>query len=72
MQPVQTKTHKLTCRWVPGTLNRVVVEDESGSYEVALDRLERQLGRTVSHDLYLKGRADLEVMDDAVINLTRR
>ena len=43
------------CSWVPGTLNRVRVLRQGRQFEVALELLEKVVGRTATFDLYLKG-----------------
>ncbi|WP_146009487.1 hypothetical protein [Deinococcus planocerae] len=49
----------LTCRWVPGTLDRVFVSSPFGSGEASLRDVRRVLGPVASHDLYLSGRHHL-------------
>jgi|GEM_PF-1705137 len=43
------------CSWVPGTLNRVRILKQGLQFEIALERLEKVVGRTATFDLYLKG-----------------
>lgn len=43
------------CSWVPGTLNRVRILKQGRQFEIALERLEKVVGRTATFDLYLKG-----------------
>jgi hypothetical protein len=60
--------------WVPGTLNRVRMQDQSKSqnpsYVVSLSQLERVLGRPATFDLYLKGHISLALEESAWCTLT--
>lgn len=46
----------LTCRWVPGTFDRVLVSSPFGHGEASLRDVRRVLGPGAVHDLYLRGR----------------
>jgi hypothetical protein len=56
--------------WVPGTLNQVRLQDQSKSHVVALDRLEKVLGRPATFDLYTKGHMSLSLEVDTLASLT--
>ena len=49
------------CRWVPGTLDRVVVKQDGVPSEWSLAEVARRLGRQAVADLYLTGRASAQL-----------
>lgn len=57
MQP----ENSVRCSWVPGTLNRVRILKQGLQFEIALERLEKVVGRTATFDLYLKGFINLNL-----------
>lgn len=57
------------CSWVPGTLNRVRVLRQGRQFEVALELLEKVVGRTATFDLYLKGFINLTLEPEKVERL---
>jgi len=57
----QTLTERLSCRWVPGTLDTVLVEHPYGEARLRLDDVKRTLGREVLQGLYLSGRYHVDL-----------
>lgn len=54
----------LTCRWVPNTLDRVVVRSAFGAAEVGIAQVGRVLGRDALESLYLRGSFVLDAEDE--------
>ncbi|WP_027480575.1 hypothetical protein [Deinococcus pimensis] len=54
-------TERLSCRWVPGTLDTVLVEHPYGEARLRLADVKRTLGREVLQGLYLSGRYHLDL-----------
>ena len=65
--------HRLLCRWVPGTLDRVrlqLLDMERDTIEMTVDAAARLLGRRNLDEMYLKGSVRLTVCDDIVKRLS--
>ena len=59
-------TCSLTCRFVPGTMDRVFVVSRLGRGTVSLREVENVLGRGAVESLYLRGRFALVSDEDSV------
>ncbi len=62
---------KLRCTWVPNTLDRVHVTNDQHRTVLSLKDVIDLLGTAVMHDLYLKGRADVELSEPLAWPLVR-
>lgn len=59
-------TCSLTCRFVPGTMDRVFVVSRLGRGTVSLATVENVLGRPALESLYLRGRYALVNDEDSI------
>ncbi|PYE51112.1 hypothetical protein DES52_11544 [Deinococcus yavapaiensis KR-236] len=67
--------HRLVCRWVPGTFDRVrlqLVDLEQDAIELTVDAAARLLGRRNLDEMYLKGTVRLTVCDDTLKRLSNQ
>lgn len=65
--------HRLLCRWVPGTLDRVKLQwsdVDRDAIETTVGNAARVLGQRNLDELYLKGSVRLTVCDETVRRLS--
>lgn len=67
--------HRLLCRWVPGTLDRVKLQwsdVDRDTIEMTVGSAARVLGRRTLDELYLKGSVRLTVCDETFKRLSNQ
>lgn len=70
---VQDAEHEVVCAWVPGTTDRVRFtlfrQGQQKVRELALAKLAAMFGRSVTDDLYLRGRARFRLSERQLLEL---
>ena len=70
---VQDAEHEVVCAWVPGTSDRIRFtlsrQGQQKVRELAVVKLAAMFGRSVTDDLYLRGRARLRLSERQLLEL---
>ena len=70
---VQDAEHEIVCAWVPGTTDRIRFtlfrQGQQKVRELAVAKLAAMFGRSVTDDLYLRGRARLRLSERQLLEL---